>query len=240
MKILVGNGADAVYLPGPSTASLPGQTAASSVALSLRLDRKGEDGFVDISLNHGIPVRRETYRGGRLYAVLVYERGRPQTERVDADGDGRFETERTYDPEGDGSESSILSVRVDTKGSGIFDYREDERFPFRKEWDLDADGRIDAIQYQGTDGATRREFSSRLNGHFDEALTIRNGRIVSLSRDGRTPKLVADANPAVTWIGSKPFDLGSKLPQSEGIYTYMNKRYRLIYVGDRAFAELVP
>lgn len=230
---------DRIYLPEAASAPDPSERAAAAAALSLAA-QNGE--YRDlISFDAGIPLRRERFLGGRLYGVLDYRNGRPGLERVDADGDGRFETERAYDPEGDGSESSIRSLRVDSDGDGVFEYREELASPHLKEWDFDGDGLVDARQTSEAGGASRREFASRLDGRFDEALVVDGrGRIVSFERDGKALKLVADSNPRLRWIGRKPFDLAGSLPPSEGLYRYKNLRYRLVYSGDDAFAELVP
>ena len=37
--------------------------------------------------------------------------------------------------------------------------------------------------------------------------------------------LLPDSNPALTWIGAKPFYLGSEMPQGEGISTHSGKRF---------------
>jgi hypothetical protein len=230
---------DRVYLPEASPVPDPSERSAAAAALSLAA-QNGE--YLDVvSLDAGIPLRRERFLGGRLYAVLDYRNGRPGLERVDADGDGRFETERAYDPEGDGSEASIRSLRVDADGDGVFEYREELAFPHLKEWDFDGDGLADARQTSVEGGGSRREFASRLDGRFDEALVVDSrGRIVSFERGGKALRLVADKNPRLRWIGMKPFDLASNLPPSEGLYRYKNLRYRLVYSGDDAFAELVP
>jgi len=230
---------DRIYFPEASPVPDPSERSAVAAALSLAA-RNGE--YQDlISFDAGVPLRRERFLGGKLYGLLDYRNGRPGLERVDADGDGRFETERSYDPEGDGSEASIRSLRVDLDGDGVFEYREEIAFPHLKEWDFDGDGLVDARQTSVAQGGSRREFASRLDGRFDEVLVAdAEGRIVSFERGGKALKLVADRNAKLRWIGSKPFDLASNLPPSEGLYRYKNLRYRLVYSGDDAFAELVP
>lgn len=231
--------ADSLYLPEPTGAPDPTERSAAAAALSLAA-MKGE--YRDlVSLDRGVPLRRERFLGGRLYAVLDYQAGRPGREEVDADGDGRFETERRYDPEGDGSDASIRSVLIDADGDGIYEYSEETAFPQLKEWDFDADGRADARQTRLSGGGSRREFSSRLDGNFDEVLVLdAKGKILSFERGGRALRLIADSNPRLRWIGRKPFDLGGNLPPAEGLYRYKNTRYRLVYAGDDAFAELIP
>ena len=53
-------------------------------------------------------------------------------------------------------------------------------FPFLKEWDYDGNGSVDARQFQLADGSIRKEFSSRLDGRLDEAVVVKDGKIVSL------------------------------------------------------------
>ena len=99
---------------------------------------------------------------------------------------------------------------------------------------------MDALQFQLADGSVEQEFSSRLDNNLDETVIVKSGKIVSLARDGVSIALIPDANPSLTWIGTKSFDLGSNLPAGEGVFSAMGKRYRLTRVGELAFAELVP
>jgi hypothetical protein len=242
MKAFLGEGRDSILLPEPRGSSMPSERSCAVSALSVLSEGAAVPAGRDYSisaLERGAVLSSRAYRGGRLYSVSEYARGAPSIERIDEDGDGRFEIERSY--EAGGESGSVLAwARVDLDGDGIFDYREQASFPFRKEWDYDGDGAVDAVQYLLRDGSTRGEFSSRLNGKLDEAVTVKDGRVTGLARDGKPLALTPDANPAVTWIGPKPFDIGSNLPQGEGFFSRMGKRYRLVRVGGLAFAEAVP
>lgn len=242
---------DGLYLPLPLDPPEPTERAAASAAYLLRVLGPGEE--IRVSLDGGTPLRLDRLRDGRLYSSLPFERGLPLVESLDADGDGRFETERGrdaplppgarpfLDAEGAYEEGAVSWTRVDADGDGLFEYREELRFPYRKEWDLDSDGLADAAQYALAGGGLVREFSSRLDGEFDERLELdASGSIRSFLRNGARPALVPDKNPRLRWIGSKPFDLGSNLPPEEGVYRYMKQRYRLVYAGPEAFAELLP
>ena len=227
----------AIFLPEPSVIPPPLRQAAASAALLVELVEAGQRDLV--YLDHGIPQRRLRFVDGRLYADLSYSAGRPGIEKLDSDGDGRFETERAYR---DGSDPAELAwIRVDADGDGLFEYHEDMTFPFRKEWDLDRNGSVDAVERRTAEGGRILEFSSGLDGILDEVIVIDgSGATVSVARKGRVSIMVPDANPSVSWIGRKEFDLGSNVPASEGIYTYMNRRYRLVYSGKQAYAELLP
>ncbi len=229
---------DLVYLGRALPVFDPVERAAAACALSVaRLNGRYRDVYI---LNAGIILRRERYIEGRLAAVLNYDNGRPGLEKLDSDGDGRYETERIYRPDGDGGEDTILSLRVDTNGDGLFDYSEELSPPYLKRWDFDYDGLMDAEQRNLADGKRERRFSSHLNGVFDELLVVSaTGMILNFERDGRKLAFVPDSNPRLKWIGRKDFDLGSNLPPLEGIYRYKGKRYRLLYVNGEAFAELV-
>jgi hypothetical protein len=251
MRRILGEGKGERFVPVYTDAPLPTETACAASALEIAvLFSDGERQIT--SLDHGIPQRRETWKGGRLYAVLTYQKGRPRIERVDSDGDGRFETERIYRRgsdavdavgavgAGDSGAPGVEWVYIDTKGTGIFDYREQTVFPFRKEWDFDDNGSIDAIQFQQADGSVVREFSTRMDGRFDEIMTFKDGTIVSLTKNGRAAKLIPDANPSLTWIGAKPFDFGSNLPAGEGLISIKKTRVRIVRFGSQVFAEIVP
>lgn len=236
MRLFLGEGREAVYFPEPRGEAMPAERSCAARALSVRVER-GLDYSVS-ALERGVAVASRAYRAGRLYSVTDYARGAPSVERIDENGDGRFETERLYEPGAQGA--TLAWARVDTDGDGVFDYREQAGFPYRKEWDYDGDGAVDAAQYALPDGATRGEFSSRLDGRLDESVTVKGGRVTGLTRNGKALALTPDANPSVTWIGPKPFDVGSNLPEGEGFYRHMGTRYRLVRVGGMAFAEVVP
>jgi hypothetical protein len=258
MKLVAGSGRAAIYLPAPLESTAPTERALAASALGIRTERAAESETV--YLERGVPIKREIRQGGRVVAVAEYRLGLPSIERADLDGDGRFETERGYemvaapDPDsGAGGRAELAWARVDADGDGIFEYREETRFPFRKEWDLDANGSVDAIQYQLRDGSVRCEYSSRLDGRLDEALTFRpvknagslpgaavSDEILAFSKEGSPVSLIPDANPSLLWIGAKPFDLGADLPDGEGVYMRMGKRYRIVRAGSRYFAELLP
>jgi len=241
---IAGRGRSSILLPEPTGEPAPSPRAL--VAASLVREAETEEGLERLYLDRGIPERREIVRDGRLRAVREYRLGRPELERADLDGDGRFETERGFAPAGAGAQAGpfgaepVAWARVDADGDGIFEYREESAFPFRKEWDLDGNGSIDARSFELRDGSLRCEYSSRLDGRFDEVLLLRGGEIVALEKGGRPLDLVPDANPALCWIGRKPFDLGPELPEGEGIFRSRGIRYRLVRAGSRAFAEVLP
>ncbi len=227
-----------LFLPAPSPAAPTSSRAATVLALGLRRGQGKEGEY--LSLDRGIPLRRESFLEGRLVASLDYSGGRPGVEKADTDLDGRFETERAYLADSPAGPQDILWSRVDTDGDGLFEYQEERGPPPRKSWDFNQDGRPDAIELSLPGGQVRREFSSRLDGRLDEVLLLdAQGRILGLTRDSRPIALVQDSNPRLRWLGRKPFDLGSNLPASEGIYYHMGLRYRLVFAGASAFAELI-
>jgi hypothetical protein len=63
---------------------------------------------------------------------------------------------------------------------------------------------------------------------------------VELRREGKSVPLTADSNPSVTWIGKKPFDIGSDVPDGEGLFRKADVRYRIVKIGSLVFAEIVP
>jgi hypothetical protein len=237
MRPFAGSGKSAIYVPYP--VDIPDPSEGSCLAAALSVEKSSGDSREVTMLEKGVPVSSTVYKGDAVYSRRSYENGRPVLERVDADGDGRFETERGFALGADGA-WEIAWLRTDQDGDGVFEYREQTVFPFLKEWDYDGNGSIDARQYQLADGSVRKEFSSRLDGRLDEVVVVKDGRIVSLSRNGVALELIPDSNRGLTWIGRKIIDLGRNLPEGEGIFTFMGKRYTLVRVGSFAFAELVP
>ena len=232
MRPFAGSGRTALFLPYPIQAATPSERSCASAALSI-VAEKGNSRTVTI-LDKGFPVSAVDYENGRIVSTTAYSRGLPLLRRIDADGDGRFESERRWVSDGTWIQHS------DIDGDGVFEYSEQSAFPFRKEWDYDGNGSVDARRYQRLDGSTVEEFSSRLDGRLDERIVVTSGRIVALSRDGVSLALLPDSNPDLTWIGEKSFDLGRNLPPGEGIFKAMSRRYRLTRIGDLAFAEMIP
>lgn len=237
MRVFSGSGATSILFPSPDPSPVPSERACAAAALSVTVESGGSRSVT--LLDAGLPVSGASYEGDRLVSTTAYSRGSPALERIDADGDGRFETERGYSAGPDGLARPSW-LRVDADGDGVFEYREQLAYPFRKEWDYDGNGSVDAVQLQLADGSIEQQFSSRLDGRLDETVIVKSGKLASLSRDGVSLALIPDSNPALTWIGRKIFDVGGNLPAGEGIFWSMGKRYRLTRIGELAFAELVP
>jgi tetratricopeptide (TPR) repeat protein len=240
--VFLGTGKDSILLPRSSGAADPTERSVALAASSVEI-LSGDKREV-VALDRGQPASAVTYSGDRLVSKREYEKGRPTIERADDDGDGRFETEKSFAPEGapgSGAEAwAVAWVRVDADGDGVYEYREQARFPFLKEWDYDGDGGVDARRETLADGSVKEGYSSRLDGRMDEEIVLKDGKVVSVSRDRKRLDLVPDANHQVTWIGHKPFDLGAGLPDGTGIFSHSGARYRLTRIGAFAFAELIP
>jgi hypothetical protein len=237
MRLFLGSDRSALYLPYAKALADPSEKSCLSAALSV--ETKSGDLRKLVLLEGGKPISAVSYKGDRVYSTTVYEKGAPVLERVDADGDGRFETERGF-ALGEDGQWKIAWIRIDENGDGIFEYYEQTVPPFTKEWDFEGNGNVDARSITLADGSIQTQYSSRLDGKLDETLVVKEGKIVSLSRRGFRIALIPDENPNLTWIGTKEFDLGSNLPAVDGIYMHMDKRYRLTRVGSLFFAELIP
>jgi hypothetical protein len=237
MRGFSGTGKGELLLPFLNPVVDPSERTCASSALSV--ERKGGDESELVILDKGLPVSASSFRDGKAYSQGFYEKGRRSHELVDLDGDGRFEMERSF---GTGPEGAWMPTwaRLDADGDGLYEYREQLIPPHLKEWDYDGNGSVDARQLEKEDCSIVKDFSSRLDGRLDESLVVKSGKLVSLVRDGIALQLQRDANPSLTWIGRKPFDLGSNLPPGEGVFSYMDLRYTLTRVGSLAFAELVP
>jgi tetratricopeptide (TPR) repeat protein len=237
MRRFVGDGRSSISFPYANPSADISERSCVAAALSVAVD-SGSSRRVT-QLDHGLPLSSTGYENGRLYSTTSYERGQPVLEKADVDGDGRFRTERGFYLKPDGS-SDVAWIRTASQGDGVFDYYEQTVFPFRKEWDFDRNGSVDAVQFQLPDGSIEQEFSSRLDGRLDESLIVKSGKIVALSRDGVSLALLPDTNAKLTWIGRKSFDLGRNLPEGEGFFHYQGTRYRLTRIGDLAFGEIIP
>lgn len=242
IRPFAGSGKDSICFPAAVDAMDPNERSLAASALSV--ETVSGDKREIVTLDRGLAVEAVTYVGDRILSRRSYEKGRPILERVDADGDGRFEMEKGFAPAGSLMDAEgnwqVAWVRVDADGDGVYEYREQTVFPFLKEWDFDGNGSIDARREQLADGSIRETYSSRLDGRMDEELILKDGKITSIARDGLRLDLVPDSNRQLTWIGKKIFDLGSGIPEGEGIFSHNGKRYRLTRIGAFAFAELIP
>ena len=169
MRPFAGSGSSSIYFPFPTALPDPTEPACASSALSV--ESSSGDSREVVVLDKGRPVSAISYAGDRVLSKRQYEKGRPAFEKVDADGDGRFETEKSFAQDADGA-WTVSWIRTDADGDGVFEYREQAVFPFLKEWDYDGNGSVDARQFQLADGSVRKEFSSRLDGRLDEAVVI--------------------------------------------------------------------
>jgi hypothetical protein len=237
MRLFSGSGRSSLYLPHAVALADPGEKGCLSAALSV--ETKGGELRKLVLVDGGKPISAVSYEGNRVYSTIVYERGAPVLERVDSDGDGRFETERGF-AQGDDGQWKIAWLRTDEDGDGVFEYSEKTLPPFTKEWDFDGNGSVDARSTVLADGAIRTQYSSHLDGKLDEILVVKGGTIVSLIRRGMRIALIPDENKSLTWIGTKEFNIGGNLPNADGIYMHRGKRYRLTRVGSLFFAELIP
>jgi hypothetical protein len=223
----------------PTGNAPPSETAAAAAAWNLESEEAGRT--LLIRLVDGIAQDGSVEMAGTVRGKIEFKNGRPTREILDQDGDGRFESILHLDPGSPPSKPLALSLDADLDGDGVYEYHEDYFPPYRRTWDFNADGRIDAVEKKASDGSVTREFSTRLDGVMDEGLTLsKDGILLSIVRRGAIPALLPDRNPRLRWIALKPFDLGDAMPTTEGVYLREGKRYRLIAAGGVFLAEVLP
>ncbi|MEI6875920.1 MAG: hypothetical protein WCL50_12425 [Spirochaetota bacterium] len=219
--------------------SVPSEASAAACAAELVSQSGGETRRTRFS--NGIAIDGEVEYSGGGQGKTEFRQGHPVLERVDQDGDGRFETILRFDPKSPPAKPAPVSMEIDLDADGYFEIQESLVPPLRRSWDYNADGVMDAVETRQPDGSVARQFSSHLDGVMDEALTVgKDGSIVSLRRSGKAVDLVQDLQPLLSWIGMKPFDLGSAMPLAEGIHVSQGRRYRLMKVGAAYLAESIP
>jgi tetratricopeptide (TPR) repeat protein len=123
----------------------------SLVSFSRVIERPSREfaGAVErIDMEGGVPQRAAEFLAGRIVSTTDFLLGRPQTQRVDLDLDGRAETIRRFraDPAGvpytETYVKDIESSESDWDGDGIFETGE-RYFPdggVLRSWDMDKDG----------------------------------------------------------------------------------------------------
>ncbi|MDR2807486.1 MAG: hypothetical protein LBB43_00585 [Spirochaetaceae bacterium] len=95
-------------------------------ASSMTIERKSAefDGALErIELEHGIPRLAREYAGAAIVSETTFDHGKAQSQKLDLDGDGYFETIRYfgYISEGPVSKTVIESFVTDWDGNGIFE-----------------------------------------------------------------------------------------------------------------------
>jgi hypothetical protein len=191
-------------------------------------------------LDQGLPLRVETYRQGRLAEWVECERGRPVQGKRDSDLDGRMETSLGFLPGSFWRDRKEAWIEVDQDGDGYNEYREDLRPSKLKSWDCDQDGIIDARAEYRADGSLVLSYSRNRDGRMDLVVEYRDGRLISVTRDGKRMPVIREEGGPVYWIGKKPFDIADDLPAREGL----NRRGGLSFLFYRAMgivvAEVMP
>lgn len=193
---------------------------------------------VEYELAGGVPVQALRRVDGRVRSLYAYVRGALSEEKLDADGDGRFESRLSY-AVGPSGGSEPLRSRTDADGDGVFEAEEEYVFPFAKRWDFDADGAFDCEYEKLEGGGSRARF---FPGTALEVSVVCDpeGRALTVTRKDKSLAVIADAGPGLYWIGSKPFDLGAAVPPSDGYYDRAGRHYLLVTVGKFRYAELTP
>jgi hypothetical protein len=123
----------------------------SLVSFSRVIERPSREfaGAVErIDMEGGIPQKSAEFLAGRIVSTTEFFLGRPRTQRVDLDLDGRAETIRRFrsDPAGEQYTEAYIgdieSSESDWDGDGIFETGE-QYFPdggILRSWDMDKDG----------------------------------------------------------------------------------------------------
>lgn len=127
--------ASTFFLVDPTDAPAPLERSLTASAILMDIHRP--DGDLEVDMRKGLPIQARLMDKDRLVARFEYDRGHPLMEYLDQDGDGRFETRITLDPQSDPADPVALSFESDIDGDGVYEYREELLPPFRKTWDLE-------------------------------------------------------------------------------------------------------
>jgi tetratricopeptide (TPR) repeat protein len=138
-----------ILYPEPDAQPLLSRRAL--VSFSQFIERRGNfDGSVErVELDRGIPRRAVETFSGQVVSVTEFRLGRPITQSIDQDLDGRIETLRRFRP-GPAMEELDDSLAYgemlefsesDWDGDGVFEYGEEHSGGMvRRSWDMDRDG----------------------------------------------------------------------------------------------------
>ncbi|MEI6387790.1 MAG: hypothetical protein WCQ50_14235 [Spirochaetota bacterium] len=226
-------------LPTATAARLPSESALAAAAVKLSVSTLGET--LEVDLEQGKAVTATGYSSGRIFSRIEYLDGRPVREKLDLDGDGRFESLLVLDPGSDPARPEVRETRSDIDGDGYAEFVELHGPPLTRSWDPDADGRVDIRETGFPDGRLMREFSSRGDGVLDERVLVSSdGTALAFGRGGRPIPVLPDSNPSIRWVGQMPFDLGRAFVPQAGEYEVLGIKYILYQLGKLWFAEVRP
>lgn len=230
-----GQGASAPYLARPTGVDFPRERGLADAAYAVE-ERKG-DAISVTSLDKGLALSGWWRAGSGAAGQVIYGEGYPKSESLDLDGDGRYEARRVWGAAAD-AHPLALYIEVDMDGDGLFEYRESERGPSIRAWDLDADGQPDLFVEKLGNDSEQYSFSPSWRSRLPLVLRMEAGALVGVRQGGVERPLIADSGGRVWWIGEKPFDLGPS-PPLEGSAVRNGMRYGLIKLGERYYAELL-
>lgn len=220
-------------LVAASSEMLPSEKAISIAAYSV--ERKSRASTETTLTSEGMPVLSAWKDGFGRSGFSVYEQGLPSPELIDQDGDGRMETRRVWRRTMDGMPAPAY-VEIDLDSDGLYEYRETLSSPISKSWDYDADGAVDLTLTEGADGS-RVYMVAGVRGLSDATTVVtRGGRIVEVAESGNALPVRADDGGHVTWIGTKPFDFGSTLPEP-GYGSRKGRAYRVVEIDGALYAR---
>lgn len=233
---------------------------------------------ITVSLFNGKNQLARYFQNGKMYAQTQFYNGLPDFRTVDMDGDGLFETTETYgydknqkfnskDDElqimqnlfGETSENSgiyVKMIQIDLNGDTIPDYTEEYTAGEGKiaSWDFDGDGMWDTryIKSPLSGDGTLTEEALFYDPFTKELVSVvsKNGIPFSVSKNGKTEKVIKAEKSALYWIGSEGTDSDAeKILKTVNQSSVMSvctvvqnqlKRMLAVRVGQFVFGQILP
>ncbi|HAE21999.1 MAG TPA: hypothetical protein DCG47_06725 [Spirochaetaceae bacterium] len=223
------------YLAYASGGDFPRERSLADAAYLVEERKYG--GISATSLDKGLATSGWWRDTGGAAGELIYGDGYPKSEKLDLDGDGRYEARRVWG-RSDAGHPQALYIEVDIDGDGLFEYRESVQQPSVRAWDLDADGQPDLFVERLENNGSLYSFSPSWRSRLPLVLRMDAGVVIEVRLGGVERPLIADSGGSVWWIGKKPFDFGRALPP-EGSAVRDGMRYGVIRLGERYYAELL-
>ena len=240
--------------------------------------KERKNASITVSLFNGKNQIARYFQNGKMYAQTQFYNGLPDFRTVDMDGDGLFETTETYgykkgqnfnskDDElqiiqnlfGESSENSgiyVKMIQIDLNGDTIPDYTEEYTAGEGKiaSWDFDGDGMWDTryIKSPLSDDGTLTEAALFYDPFTKELVSVvsKNGKPFSVSKNGKTEKVIKAKNFALYWIGSEGTDSDAeKILKTVNQSSVMSvctvvqnqlKRMLAVRVGQFVFGQILP
>lgn len=189
---------------------------ASHSAFYVEKDSTRPGGTTRVVLQNSLPILSESRENGRLYSWTSYKRGVPEKTLSDRDGDGYFETTKTFDLYG-----KLVSVKIDKNANRIIDYIETYKpdGSVTIQWDSDENGIQEVSWTKFPDTTELIEYLHPVTS-IPVRIEIDSGNPRSVTYGESRIQVIKDPAADIWWLSRIPL-------KSRQIRTFLEKKHNL-------------